>query len=135
MKYKLLGLLLAFFLFIGIGCTKDRNPHFVDDDWDFSGKWNAYGYTDFSGWVPIEVIEIKKTGLHEYSAYKLVGDNGVRSGERTWVGDLNTNPAKIKVTVSNGTTISYMDSELVIKSPNHLAIEKWSKITYVRRTE
>ena len=70
---------LALFL----SCTKDRNPDFIQEQWDFSGMWNAYGYTDLSGWVPIEVIEIVKTGYQEYSAYKRVGDNAVRSGVRT----------------------------------------------------
>lgn len=128
-------ILILFLLSFSWSCTKDRNPDFIEEQWDFSGMWNAYGYSDKGGWVPIEVIEIIKTSNNHYIAYKRIGDNSVRSGSKTWEGSFTSNPVFIKMTVLGNSGIQELDTELVVKSANVLAIEKFFNITYVRRVE
>lgn len=134
---KALKFLFLFFLCALLACTKDRTPEFVEKQVDFTGKWNAYGYTDYGGYVPLEIIEIIRRPNGEYVAYKVVGDNAVLSGQHTWRGRLDWDTNTVMFHFYGGPTRPTIEAplDLIVKSPNCLASDKGYLLSYVRRVE
>lgn len=121
-------------IFLLTSCTKEVVTQPALAPHDLSGQWNAYGYYDFSGLVPIEVIEITKTDNNYFTATKIWGDNAVPTGQVTWHGRYDQNPFPVKIITGDGKTLSSADAEIEVQSPDVMVI-KGTTLTLIRRTD
>ena len=141
MKYfYLISLILIAFLW---GCKKEYPTLKEETNYqliDLTGKWNGYKYNSWGGLVPLETIEIKKssTNPNYYVATKIMGDNAVLSGWKTWEGEFTgktsyitiylgdgvnayPNPG-IDMTIENENTLSSADANLVFIRWTHVSL-------------
>jgi hypothetical protein len=124
-------------------CTKEiAGPATTNGDilaTDLSGYWNAYGYTDQLGLVPLEIIKIERSASDQtwYTAWKIVGDNSVPGGMITWEGAFISNPFYVTYTGWNGSAFTKVGAILNATDANTIVTEgqPFGMVTYTRRSD
>jgi len=131
---KKLNILLVLCIVSLLSCTKSVDIQ-EPERTDLTGIWNAYGYIDFSGYVPLEIIEITKTGTDYYTALKIMGDNGVPTGTVTWQGKLDGGINTVDFTLGSGNgNYKTVPVSLEIKTYDLMEIKAYGLI-FVRRLD
>lgn len=132
----LISLISISFLF---GCKKEYPTLKEETNYqliDLTGKWNGYKYKGWGGLIPLETIEIKKssTNPNYYVATKIMGDNGVLSGWKTWEGEVTGKTSYIKFYTGNGlTTSTIYGTDITIENENTLWSAK-ANVVFIRWT-
>ncbi len=131
---KKLNLLFVICIVSFLSCTKSIDIQ-EPERTDITGIWNAYGFQDLSGYVPLEIIEISKNETNEYTALKIMGDNGVPTGTVTWKGTIDGGINTVEMTFGNGRgDFITMPVQLEIKTYDWLEIKNFGLI-FIRRTD